>query len=162
MRDRGLCLARWHTACMHAGCSSPCIQDSCKSGLSRAELQILARRRPFLVRPLENTLVKLLKTLDFYDDAGREKLAIGQACLQAPVCPSEGMDSLTAIAACMLQCSGWSAAFYAGMHLQVAACQRNRQRAFCVLQACCQANQQLTSSSAAAAMCRADSASARP
>lgn len=44
--------------------------------------QTLLRRRPFLIRPLENTLIKLLKTLDFYDDAGREKLAIATArCL---------------------------------------------------------------------------------
>ena len=37
------------------------------------------RKRPFLVRPLENTLIKLLKSLDFYDDLGREKIAIGAA-----------------------------------------------------------------------------------
>ena len=41
------------------------------------------RRRPFLVRPLENTLIKLLKTLDFYDDAGRDKLAIGELGLHS-------------------------------------------------------------------------------
>jgi hypothetical protein len=35
------------------------------------------RKRPFLVRPLENTLIKLLKSLDFYDESGREKIAIG-------------------------------------------------------------------------------------
>ena len=29
------------------------------------------------MRPLENTLIKLLKSLDFYDDSGREKIAIG-------------------------------------------------------------------------------------
>ena len=39
------------------------------------------RKRPFLVRPLENTLIKLLKSLDFYDDLGREKIAIGAALL---------------------------------------------------------------------------------
>ena len=35
------------------------------------------RKRPFLIRPLENTLIKLLKSLDFYNDEGRIKIAIG-------------------------------------------------------------------------------------
>jgi hypothetical protein len=50
-------------------------------------LPALARKRPFLVRPLENTLIKLLKSLDFYDDLGREKIAIGASpppCMQCP------------------------------------------------------------------------------
>lgn len=43
-----------------------------------AHVQHCARRkRPFLIRPLENTLIKLLKSLDFYDDEGRIKIAIG-------------------------------------------------------------------------------------
>eukprot|EP00884_Botryococcus_braunii_P005038 jgi/Botrbrau1/14535/Bobra.0212s0002.1 len=41
--------------------------------------QTLLRRRPFLVRPLENTLIKLLKSLDFYQDEGRKKIAIATA-----------------------------------------------------------------------------------
>ena len=53
------------------------------------------RKRPFLVRPLENTLIKLLKSLDFYDESGREKIAIGMRpqpdqhatwCAAAAVC----------------------------------------------------------------------------
>ncbi len=36
------------------------------------------RKRPFLIRPLENTLIKLLKSLDFYDSLGRDKIAIGE------------------------------------------------------------------------------------
>lgn len=35
------------------------------------------RRRPFLIKSLENTLSKLLKSLDFYDNAARHKVAIG-------------------------------------------------------------------------------------
>lgn len=41
--------------------------------------QSLLRRRPFLVRPLENTLIKLLRSLDFHDDTGRTKIAIATA-----------------------------------------------------------------------------------
>jgi hypothetical protein len=36
------------------------------------------RRRPFLIRSLENTLVKLILSLEFYDDVGRQKIAIGE------------------------------------------------------------------------------------
>ncbi len=36
------------------------------------------RRRPFLIRALENTLVKLILSLEFYDEAGRQKIAIGE------------------------------------------------------------------------------------
>lgn len=36
------------------------------------------RRRPFLVRPLENTLIKLLRSLDFHDEIGHTKIAIGE------------------------------------------------------------------------------------
>lgn len=41
------------------------------------------RKRPFLIRPLENTLIKLLKSLDFYNDEGRIKIAIGERSLSA-------------------------------------------------------------------------------
>ena len=37
----------------------------------------VCRRRPFLIKSLENTLSKLLKSLDFYDNAARHKVAIG-------------------------------------------------------------------------------------
>ena len=40
---------------------------------------LLCRRRPFLIRPLENTLIKLLRSLDFYDEPGRTKIAMGAA-----------------------------------------------------------------------------------
>ena len=50
------------------------------------------RKRPFLIRPLENTLIKLLKSLDFYDELGRDKIAIGEQrphpCPQALSCDS--------------------------------------------------------------------------
>lgn len=39
----------------------------------------LARRRPFLVRGLENTLIKLLLTAEFFDEANRKKLGIALA-----------------------------------------------------------------------------------
>jgi len=38
---------------------------------------VVRRRRPFLIRPLENTLIKLLRSLDFYDELGRSKIAMG-------------------------------------------------------------------------------------
>ncbi|KDD75188.1 hypothetical protein H632_c819p1 [Helicosporidium sp. ATCC 50920] len=38
--------------------------------------QTMIRRRPFLVKHLENTLVKLLLSMEFYDDLGRTKIAI--------------------------------------------------------------------------------------
>jgi len=41
----------------------------------------LGRRRPFLIRPLENTLIKLLRSLDFYDELGRTKIAMGAPLL---------------------------------------------------------------------------------
>ncbi|KXZ51094.1 hypothetical protein GPECTOR_14g77 [Gonium pectorale] len=41
--------------------------------------QTLTRRRPFLIRGLENTLVKLMLSLEFFDDAGRKKLGIALA-----------------------------------------------------------------------------------
>ncbi|PNW82888.1 hypothetical protein CHLRE_06g298350v5 [Chlamydomonas reinhardtii] len=41
--------------------------------------QTLTRRRPFLIRGLENTLVKLMLSLEFFDDVGRKKLGIALA-----------------------------------------------------------------------------------
>lgn len=41
--------------------------------------QGLTRRRPFLVRGLENTLVKLLLSLEFFEEIGRKKIAIALA-----------------------------------------------------------------------------------
>ena len=41
--------------------------------------QALIRRRPYLVKALENTLAKLVKSLDFYDEAGRAKVAAAVA-----------------------------------------------------------------------------------
>lgn len=37
----------------------------------------MIRRRPFLVKSLENTLIKLILSMEFYDDQGRKKIAIG-------------------------------------------------------------------------------------
>lgn len=34
-----------------------------------------------MVRPLENTLIKLIKSLDFYQDEGRKKIAIGRVLM---------------------------------------------------------------------------------
>mmetsp|Transcript_1455 Transcript_1455/g.3202 ORF Transcript_1455/g.3202 Transcript_1455/m.3202 type:complete len:425 (-) Transcript_1455:625-1899(-) len=39
----------------------------------------LARRRPFLIRGLENTLIKLLLSLEFFSDDNRRKLGIAMA-----------------------------------------------------------------------------------
>ncbi|GLI62166.1 hypothetical protein VaNZ11_004746, partial [Volvox africanus] len=41
--------------------------------------QTLTRRRPFLIRGLENTLVKLLLSLEFFDEVGHKKLGIALA-----------------------------------------------------------------------------------
>lgn len=38
--------------------------------------QVLIRRRAFLIRGLENTLCKFLLSLEFYDEVGRQKIAI--------------------------------------------------------------------------------------
>jgi len=51
------------------------------------------RRRPFLIRPLENTLVKLILSLEFYSQEGRQKIAIGAHLL------STGLSSTPAFAA---------------------------------------------------------------
>ena len=42
--------------------------------------QTMIRRRPFLVKALENTLIKLILSLEFYDEAGRKKIAVAMAC----------------------------------------------------------------------------------
>lgn len=36
------------------------------------------RRRPFLIRGLENTLSKLMLSLEFFDEVGRKKLGMGK------------------------------------------------------------------------------------
>ena len=41
--------------------------------------QAMIRRRPFLVKSLENTLIKLILSLEFYDQEGRQKIAIAMA-----------------------------------------------------------------------------------
>ncbi|KAG2495158.1 hypothetical protein HYH03_006766 [Edaphochlamys debaryana] len=41
--------------------------------------QTLTRRRPFLIRGLENTLSKLMLSLEFFDEVGRKKLGIALA-----------------------------------------------------------------------------------
>lgn len=41
------------------------------------DVRCVSRRRPFLVKNLENVLVKLLRSLEFFDDGSRQKLAIG-------------------------------------------------------------------------------------
>lgn len=43
----------------------------------------LTRRRPFLNKSLENTLIKFILTLEFYDDAARNKLATALAVVFA-------------------------------------------------------------------------------
>ena len=45
--------------------------------LTHCCLVCFGRRRPFLIRPLENTLVKLILSLEFYSQEGRQKIAIG-------------------------------------------------------------------------------------
>ena len=50
------------------------------------------RRRPFLIKSLENTLSKLLKSLDFYDNAARHKVAIGTLL---PLTPNDSVSLLT-------------------------------------------------------------------
>ena len=52
------------------------------------------RKRPFLIRPLENTLIKLLKSLDFYDELGRDKIAIGEQRHAPPVHAGHALQSL--------------------------------------------------------------------
>lgn len=48
--------------------------------------QTMIRRRPFLVKALENTLIKLILSLEFYDAEGRRKIAMAMArCFSAKV-----------------------------------------------------------------------------
>ena len=41
--------------------------------------QTMIRRKPFLVKALENTLIKLILSLEFYDQEGRKKIAMTMA-----------------------------------------------------------------------------------
>merc|ERR1711904_101153 len=42
---------------------------------------MIMRKKPFLVKGLESTLVKLLRQLEFFDDEGKTKLAIATALI---------------------------------------------------------------------------------
>ena len=48
------------------------------------------RRRPFLSKSLESTLIKLLRSLDFYDEEGRQKIAIGKTFVLLLLCAATG------------------------------------------------------------------------
>ncbi|GAB4817985.1 hypothetical protein N2152v2_005031 [Parachlorella kessleri] len=41
--------------------------------------QTMIRRRPFLIKALENTLIKLIMSMEFFDEEGRKKIAIALA-----------------------------------------------------------------------------------
>lgn len=59
--------------------------------------QSLIRRRPFLVKALENTLIKLILSLEFYGDEGRKKIAIAMArcfALKVGVLPERILPSM--------------------------------------------------------------------
>ncbi|KAL6773686.1 FAP224 [Auxenochlorella protothecoides x Auxenochlorella symbiontica] len=59
--------------------------------------QTMIRRRPFLVKSLENTLIKLILSLEFYDDLGRKKIAIALArifCMKVGVLPDRVLPTL--------------------------------------------------------------------
>lgn len=43
--------------------------------------QNTVRRKPFLIQNLENTMIKLIMSMDFFDTDTRKKIAIGRACL---------------------------------------------------------------------------------
>merc|ERR1711976_716988 len=43
--------------------------------------QQLIRRRPFLIKSLENTMCKFLKSLEFFDSSGRKKISIANALI---------------------------------------------------------------------------------
>ena len=45
------------------------------------------RRRPFLVKNLENVLMKFVMGMEFYDDDGRRKIAIGACNVMPPLPP---------------------------------------------------------------------------
>eukprot|EP00877_Chromochloris_zofingiensis_P004066 jgi/Chrzof1/13660/Cz08g07040.t1 len=54
----------------------------------------LMRRRPFLVKGLENTLNKFILSLDFYDEAGRKKIAtVAALVFQQKLCLPENVLS---------------------------------------------------------------------
>jgi hypothetical protein len=55
--------------------------------MTDAVLWFCPRRRPFLVKGLENTLNKFILSLEFYDEAGRKKIAVGM-CVYVCVCVS--------------------------------------------------------------------------
>ena len=58
--------------------------------------QSMIRRRPFLVKALENTLSKLILSLEFYDEEGRKKVAIAMArcfALKVGVLPERVLPS---------------------------------------------------------------------
>jgi hypothetical protein len=59
------------------------------------------RRRPFLVQRLEEVLKKLLTSLEFFDDDGRKKIAIG-----APPCFRLAMCAV--VWQCVQSCGMWS------------------------------------------------------
>lgn len=59
--------------------------------------QQMIRRRPFLVKALENTLIKLLLSLEFYEEGDRKKLAIALArcfVLKVGVLPDRVLPTL--------------------------------------------------------------------
>lgn len=60
----------------------------------RAPLPALARRRPFLIKSLENTMCKFLKSLEFFDETGRKKISMGEPPLSSyPPSPSPNPTS---------------------------------------------------------------------
>jgi len=57
----------------------------------------LIRRRPFLIKSLENTMCKFLKSLEFFDGIGRKKIAMATAMIfsnKLGVLPEEVFESL--------------------------------------------------------------------
>jgi len=59
--------------------------------------QMIMRKKPFLVKGLESTLVKLLRQLEFFDDEGKTKLAIATALvfnMKLGPLPEQVMQSL--------------------------------------------------------------------
>jgi len=60
-------------------------------------VQLCMRKKPFLVKGLESTLCKLLRQLEFFDDSGKEKLAIATALvfnMKLGPLPEQVMQSL--------------------------------------------------------------------
>mmetsp|Transcript_181 Transcript_181/g.463 ORF Transcript_181/g.463 Transcript_181/m.463 type:complete len:420 (+) Transcript_181:190-1449(+) len=59
--------------------------------------QQLIRRRPFLIKSLENTMCKFLKSLEFFDETGRKKISMAIAMIfsnKLGVLPEEVFESL--------------------------------------------------------------------